>query len=191
MSGPNFDHMDEGIYYNREGLKKLQKAIANADDIDWEAIREAGPAAAAAIAAASSAEQNAAEATAAIEVVREAEAAAVAAASEAMSAASTAAAEAAAGVEATATAAAQAVIGSKQDVLTPGTGIKIEGNVISATGGGGGGTSDYNSLDNRPTLGGQTVEGSHDLAYYGIASAADLQALAEKVDAANAILEEV
>lgn len=167
MSGPNFDHMDQGIYENREGLKALEKAIANAVDVDWEAIKNAEPYAISAGESANTAAQKAAEATMAA-------AAASAAVTEATEAA---------------TAAAQAVIGSKQDVLTPGSGIKIEGNVISATGGGG--TSDYNSLANRPTLGGQTVEGSHDLAYYGIASASALSNLADIVGQANAILEEV
>lgn len=170
MSGPNFDHMDQGIYENREGLKALEKTIANAVDVDWEAIKNAEPYAISAGESANTAAQKAVEATMAA-------AAASAAVTEATEAA---------------TAAAQAVIGSKQDVLTPGSGIKIEGNVISATGGGGGGgTSDYNSLDNRPTLGGQTVEGSHDLAYYGIASASALSDLADIVGQANAILEEV
>lgn len=37
------------------------------------------------------------------------------------------------------------------------------------SGGGGGGTKDYNALFNRPQINGMTVEGDHDGEYYGLA----------------------
>ena len=51
---------------------------------------------------------------------------------------------------------------SKQDKLTAGKGIKIEGNIISATGGGGtgGGTNDYEELDNKPSINGVELSGN-------------------------------
>lgn len=51
---------------------------------------------------------------------------------------------------------------SKQDKLTAGKGIKIEGNIISATGGGGtgGGTTDYEKLDNLPKINGVELVGN-------------------------------
>ena len=48
-----------------------------------------------------------------------------------------------------------------QGKLVAGSGIRIVGNTISATGGGSGGTSDYNDLDNKPSIEGVTLE--HDL----------------------------
>ena len=51
-----------------------------------------------------------------------------------------------------AAASATALEASKQDKLTAGENITIDGNVISATGGGGSGTSNYYELQNRPFL---------------------------------------
>ena len=51
-----------------------------------------------------------------------------------------------------AAASATALEASKQDKLTAGENIKIENNVISATGGGSGGTTEYYDLQNRPFL---------------------------------------
>lgn len=62
---------------------------------------------------------------------------------------------------------------------------------LYCSGGGSGGASSYNELSDRPTLGELTIEGSHDLAYYGIASAQALSDLADIVGTANAILEGV
>lgn len=52
-----------------------------------------------------------------------------------------------------------------------------------------GGTDDYNSLVNKPSINGVTLVGSLTLADLGIASATDLSALAELVGNANAVLE--
>ena len=51
---------------------------------------------------------------------------------------------------------------SKQEKLTAGRGINIEGNIISATGGGGmgGGTTDYEELDNLPKINGVELVGN-------------------------------
>lgn len=46
-----------------------------------------------------------------------------------------------------------------QGKLTAGPGIRIVGNTISATGGGTGGTSDYNDLTSKPTINGVVLEG--------------------------------
>lgn len=71
--------------------------------------------------------------------------------------------------------------------------ISVDGDVTAlyCSGGGGGGASSYNELSDRPTLGGLTIEGSHDLSYYGIASASALSDLADIVGNANALLEGV
>ena len=58
---------------------------------------------------------------------------------------------------------------SKQDKLTAGNGIKIENNVISATGGGGsGGTTDYELLENKPQINGIELLGNKSLTNLGI-----------------------
>ena len=58
---------------------------------------------------------------------------------------------------------------SKQDKLTAGNGIKIENNVISATGGGGsGGTTDYEQLENLPEINGVELLGNKSLTDLGI-----------------------
>ena len=58
---------------------------------------------------------------------------------------------------------------SKQDKLTAGNGIKIENNVISATGGGGsGGTTDYELLENKPQINGVELLGNKSLTDLGI-----------------------
>ena len=70
--------------------------------------------------------------------------------------------------------------------------ISVDGEVTALyCSGGSGGASSYNELSDRPKLGGLTIEGSHDLAYYGIASAQALSDLADIVGTANAILEGV
>lgn len=46
----------------------------------------------------------------------------------------------------------KSALSSKQDKLTAGANITIQNNVISATGGGSGGTSDYNGLTNKPVI---------------------------------------
>lgn len=56
----------------------------------------------------------------------------------------------------------------KQDKLTAGANITIEDNVISATGGGTGGTSDYNDLENKPQINGHTLSGNKTLNDLGI-----------------------
>lgn len=80
---------------------------------------------------------------------------------------------------------------TKQDKLTAGANIKIEGNVISATGGGTGGTSNYPDLTNLPQINSVTLIGNKSLADLGIASASDLSDLADLVGTANAMLEGV
>ena len=60
---------------------------------------------------------------------------------------------------------------SKQDKLTAGDGITIdENNVISVTGGGGtgGGTTDYEELDNKPSINGVELSGNKTLKELGI-----------------------
>lgn len=54
--------------------------------------------------------------------------------------------------------------------------------LIKANSGGGGGTSNYNQLENKPQIGGVTLQGNKSLADLGIASATDL---ANKVDKVN------
>lgn len=46
-----------------------------------------------------------------------------------------------------------------QGKLVAGSGIRIVGNTISATGGGSGGSSDYNDLENKPTINNVTLQG--------------------------------
>ena len=58
-------------------------------------------------------------------------------------------------------------------------------------GGGGGTTTSYADLDDLPELNGEPILGNKPLATYGIASAADLNALSEIVGQANALLEGV
>jgi len=191
LSAPNLNHMDEGIYYNREAVKKLQKAIANADEVDWNVIANAEVYAQTAQAAAS-------EAEASLTIVNEykteaanSAASAIVAKEAAERAAQDAAEDARAEVESIARDAAEEVIGSKQDKLTAGSGISIEGNVISATGGGGGGTTDYEQLNNKPQIAGISLVGNKSLADLGIASSSDLEKLAGIVGQANAVLEGV
>jgi hypothetical protein len=57
-------------------------------------------------------------------------------------------------------------ISGKQDTLTAGTGIDITNNVISATGGGG--TSDYSDLTNKPQINSITLSGNKSLTDLGI-----------------------
>lgn len=47
-----------------------------------------------------------------------------------------------------------------QEKLVAGTGIRIIGNTISATGGGSGGSSDYNDLYNKPSMNGIVLAGN-------------------------------
>lgn len=56
---------------------------------------------------------------------------------------------------------------------------------------GSGGASSYNDLSDRPQFGDIVIEGTHDLAYYDIASAQALSDLTAVVGTVNAILEEV
>ena len=57
----------------------------------------------------------------------------------------------------------------KQNKLTAGDGIEIdENNVISAIGGGGDGTTDYNALKNKPKINGVELEGDKSLEDLGI-----------------------
>lgn len=55
-----------------------------------------------------------------------------------------------------------------QGKLTAGTGIRIVGNTISATGGGSGGTSDYEDLDNKPSINGNVLIGDSDSRTLGL-----------------------
>lgn len=59
-------------------------------------------------------------------------------------------------------------LAKKQDKLTAGDNITIENNVISAAGGGTGGTSDYDSLTNRPKINNVTLTGNKSLDDLGI-----------------------
>lgn len=59
-------------------------------------------------------------------------------------------------------------LAKKQDKLTAGDNITIENNVISAAGGGTGGTSDYDSLTNRPKINNVTLTGNKTLDDLGI-----------------------
>ena len=58
-----------------------------------------------------------------------------------------------------------------QRKLTPGTNINIIDNVISALDGGGGGTTNYNALSNRPMINGVTLQGNQSAAALGLATA--------------------
>lgn len=71
--------------------------------------------------------------------------------------------------------------------------ISVDGDItqLFCSGGGSGGASSYNELSDRPTLAGITIEGAHDLGYYGIASASALSELANIVGNANTLLEGV
>lgn len=60
-----------------------------------------------------------------------------------------------------------ALEGSKQDKLIAGENITIDGNVISASGGGGG-TSDYSRLTNKPSINSVELNGNKSLADLGI-----------------------
>lgn len=64
-------------------------------------------------------------------------------------------------------AATDTLLNAKQNVLTAGTGIDITNNVISATGGGGG-TSDYEDLNNLPKVNNVTLTGNKSLSDLGI-----------------------
>lgn len=57
-----------------------------------------------------------------------------------------------------------------QGKLTAGTGIRIVGNTISATGGGSGGTSDYEDLDNKPSINDVVLLGNSDSRTLGLQS---------------------
>lgn len=61
-----------------------------------------------------------------------------------------------------------------QEKLVAGSGIRIVGNTISATGGGGG-TSDYDYLENRPKLNGITITGDKSDYYYGISKSLNIE----------------
>lgn len=56
----------------------------------------------------------------------------------------------------------------KQDKLVAGANITIENNVISSTGGGSGGTSDYSDLDNKPSINNVELVGNKSLNDLGI-----------------------
>lgn len=62
----------------------------------------------------------------------------------------------------------KSALSKKQDKLTAGANITIENNVISAAGGGTGGTSDYDSLTNRPKINNVTLTGNKTLDDLGI-----------------------
>lgn len=62
----------------------------------------------------------------------------------------------------------KSALSNKQDKLTAGANITIENNVISAAGGGTGGTSDYDSLTNRPKINNVTLTGNKTLNDLGI-----------------------
>lgn len=62
----------------------------------------------------------------------------------------------------------QTMVNAKQDKLTAGSNITIENNVISATGGGGTGTTDYTALTNKPSINNVTLTGNKSLADLGI-----------------------
>jgi hypothetical protein len=59
-------------------------------------------------------------------------------------------------------------ISAKQDKLIAGDNIVIEGNKISSTGGGTGGTSDYNDLTNKPSINDVELTGNKKLSDLGI-----------------------
>ena len=64
---------------------------------------------------------------------------------------------------------------SKQDKLTPGDNIIIdENNVISARGGGAGGTTDYNDLENKPKINGVELNGDMQPLELGLVGQSDL-----------------
>lgn len=71
---------------------------------------------------------------------------------------------------------------SKQDKLTAGNGIKIEGNVISAIGGGGGGTTDYNDLENKPKINGIELSGEISLETLGVYSKEEIDNLVGDIE---------
>lgn len=66
---------------------------------------------------------------------------------------------------------------------------KTAGNARSS--GGSGGSSDYNDLSNKPKINGIELIENKSLDALGIASASDLNDLADLVGEANALLEEV
>ena len=74
----------------------------------------------------------------------------------------------------------QALLDKKQDKLVAGNNITIdENNVISATGGGtgGNGTTDYNNLENIPTVNGTEVKGNLTLEELGLYSRTEIKSM--------------
>lgn len=70
---------------------------------------------------------------------------------------------------------------TKQDKLTAGENITIVNNVISATGGGG--TGDYEDLENKPQIEGVELIGNKSASALGLATATSLNSKQDKVDA--------
>ena len=88
--------------------------------------------------------------------------------------------------------AAQTAVAGKQDApATPGTAgqvLGLDGNLSPVwvnQSGGGGGTSDYNALENKPTINNVTLTGNKTGADLGLASATDLSAVSTTAQAAQ------
>jgi hypothetical protein len=65
--------------------------------------------------------------------------------------------------------------------------VTDDGQLIVA--GGGGGTSDYNALSNRPRISGIVISGDHDPAYYGLPTATDTYTKEDTDDAIEAAIQ--
>lgn len=69
-----------------------------------------------------------------------------------------------------------------QQKLRAGNGIIIDGNIISATGGGSGGTDNYNLLNNKPSINGVTLVGDKSFSDLGLETTKSYEELTSYVD---------
>lgn len=69
-----------------------------------------------------------------------------------------------------------------QQKLRAGNGIIIDGNIISATGGGSGGTDNYNLLNNKPSINGVILQGDKTFEDFGLQTTKTYEELTDYVD---------
>ena len=69
-----------------------------------------------------------------------------------------------------------------QQKLRAGNGIIIDGNIISATGGGSGGTDNYNLLSNKPSINGVILQGDKTFEDFGLQTTKTYEELTDYVD---------
>ena len=69
-----------------------------------------------------------------------------------------------------------------QQKLRAGNGIIIDGNIISATGGGSGGTDNYNLLNNKPSINGVILQGDKTFSDFGLQTSKTYEELTDYVD---------